>query len=572
MPRRFTTRAMPLVLLMATALTGGSATAGLPPTDPMTAPVRCEDGRALARTAEGLALVVGTCDPGAAASPPSATVPAHRAVEGPTDCLVPGYDDRCETWAAPRYDGPWSSADYPGFGGFDRHTTMLTHPTKDLLFLGGTSTYTNGGLPDADFVEIAYRASTGQPAWTTTYEGLGELTLAYQHSMALSPDGERLYALGSAAEPGVYRYSTIVAAFETATGTLLWARRMPISAESLETAMTTLEDGTVEERIYLGGIGGKVSPTGAVVVGGAVAAVNPADGSAIWTSVFPGETNGSRFNEVAVSPDGSTVFGTGGEHRPDGLAGNFATVAFEAVHGEKLWEARDALTQPNGFFGNNGASDMKVSRDGSLVIIAGLDPVSSGQLTVPSSSPILTIAHDASTGEVVWRRSYGGPIEGETHFYFSLFQGMMGLSPDGRTVVVTAAINSHNSTGTVAYDVATGTQRWGVESVEHGYVFTNYLGYYPAVAVGHDRAFVSNRRGIGYSQYRTVTTAYTLGSGDLEWTARLGTNRTLFGGNAIARDGRGVYVSAADQLYSVGFPVPDPPLDSVDIVTVAYGP
>ncbi len=91
-----------------------------------------------------------------------------------------------------------------------------------------------------------------------------------------------------------------------------------------------------------------------------------------------------------------------------------------------------------------------------------------------------------------------------------------------------------------------------------------------SVAVGDTRAFVSNRRGFGYSQVWTVTTAYGLAGGSLDWTARLGRNRTLFGGNALARDGKKLFVTAADQLYNVGFPAPDPGLDSLDIITVAY--
>lgn len=135
---------------------------------------------------------------------------------------------------------------------------------------------------------------------------------------------------------------------------------------------------------------------------------------------------------------------------------------------------------------------------------------------------------------------------------------------------MTARGPSDDSTGTVAYDVASGTQIWGVESIERTYVFNSYFGFYPSVVVSNDAAFVSNRRGIGYSQYRTITEKYALDHEDLEWTARLGTNRTLFGGNALSPDGRTVFVTTADQLYTVGYPVPDPSFDSVDILTVAY--
>ncbi|HVM11016.1 MAG TPA: PQQ-binding-like beta-propeller repeat protein [Actinomycetota bacterium] len=555
-PSRRPLASIALAILVATVAPASVVSAEDSPKDPMRMAPTCIDGRATVRTTEGLPLVVGPCgESGSDVQGPAPEVPEVPA-SGPLDCVVPGYDDRCEAWTAPRYDGPWpGSNDYPGFGSFDRVRTVIAHPSKDLVFVGGTSTYTNGGLPDADFVEIAYRASTGQPVWATTLEGIEDRTIAYQTSFALSPDGERLYAVGTAAVPGVYSYASVIAAFDTDTGRFLWGRRTPSSAQSVETASVTLPDETVEERIFVGG------------VGRAISALDPSDGSTIWTSVFPRGPHGARFNEIAVSPDGSRVFATGGEHRPDGFAGNFTTVAFDAIEGEQLWVARDELTQPDGFFGNNGASDLKVTPDGSRVIIAGLDP-RTGTMLGSDASPILTVAYEAGTGERAWRRSYGGPVEGETHFYFTLFQGMMDLSPDGRTVVLTAAINSHNSTGTVAYDVATGAQKWGVESVEYAYVVVNHIGYYPSVVVSGDRAYVSNRRGIGYSQFRAVTTAYDLGDGNLDWTARLGTNRTLFGGSALTGDRKRLVVASADHALSPGFPAPN--VDTLDILTAAY--
>lgn len=536
-------------------------------------PVTCEGGRALTRVpTSNVPLLIGPCDgrgelggEGIASAPP---------VVGPTDCLVPGYDDRCKAWTAPRYDGPWGGADYPGFGSVERNTTVLAHPSADLVFVGGTSTYGTGTALDADFVEIAYRASTGVPVWSATYAGSGDLRLAYQSSMALSPDGDTLYALGDVAEPGVYQYRTSVVAFESATGRRLWDKAsFPFGINSIQTAITTLPDGSTQERLYAAGTGSATLGDGTKVPAGTAAAIDPANGDVVWSTKVPGATpDGSRFNELVVSPDGATVYAAGGEHRPDRLAMNFATVAFRATDGTKLWEVRDEMTQPLGFYGINGASDMAISPDGSRVLVTGLDPVSSGTIGIPSTSPILTVAHDTATGAAVWRKAYGGPVAGETHFYFSMFQGMMGLSPDGRTAVVTAAINSASGTGTVAYDVATGDQKWGVESAEpaHAYVFVNYIGFYPTVVVGNDRAFVSNRRGFGVSQYRTVTMAYSLGAGTLDWTGRLGTNRTLLGGSAISADRRRVFVTAADQLYSAGSPAPDAGLDSVDILTVAY--
>lgn len=548
---------------------GGSGLAsGSPSTSSSRFEVTCEG--TIARAVEpssGLPMVVGACGERPADASAGIVAPS-----GPADCLVPGFDDRCEAWSAPRYDGPFGGTDYPGYGSVDRHRTVLAHPTEDLLFVGGTSTFGSGASLDADFVNIAYRASTGAPVWTSFYQGSEERTLAYESSIALSPDGNTLYALGEAAEPGVYQYRAVVVAFDALTGKRLWDQLVPISARAIETAMTTLADGTVVERLYAAGTASFQLPSGTSIPAGGVSALDPETGDALWTSRFPGETpDGARFNELVISPDGSTIYAGGGEHRPDRLALNFTTVAFRAIDGAQLWAVRDLRTQPLGA-SSNGITDMGISGDGSKVLVTGFDPVNSGVIGTPSTSPILTIAHDAATGTEIWRKTYGGPVAGETHFYFSLFQGMMDTSPDGRTAVITAAINSNSATATVAYDTATGTQRWGVESSDamHAYSFTNYIGFYPSVVVNDTRAFVSNRRGFGYSQVWTVTTAYGLSGGSLDWTARLGRNRTLFGGNAIAADGKRLFVAAADQLVNAGFPAPDPGMDSLDIITVAY--
>jgi hypothetical protein len=64
--------------------------------------------------------------------------------------------------------------------------------------------------------------------------------------------------------------------------------------------------------------------------------------------------------------------------------------------------------------------------------------------------------------------------------------------------------------------------------------------------------------------------AYDLDDGALAWTGRLGVNRTLFGGSGLTPDGRRLVVTAADQPYAPGSPVPNGGIDSIDIVTVSY--
>ena len=560
-----------MVVLMAAALMAPSAALGAPsePRLAQAAPAtagahpaggsapRCVDGHLTTRDIEGAPVMLGLCGGGGDGVGTDADAAAGDAVgsavaPGPLDCAVPILDDRCETWVSERYDGPRNGNDAPGTGA-ERRTTMIAHPTADLLFVGGTSNSGSGATLDVDFVEIAYRASTGQRVWTRAWGGAGDLTLAYQSSIALSPDGATLYALGIVGEPGIYKYQPAIVAFETSTGALLWERTYDGGIQAIQTGTTTLADGTRTDRIYAAGSRG-------------ITALDAGDGRVLWVAPV-GVPGGQRLNQVAVSPDGSRVFAAGGEHRPDGFAKNFLTVAVRAADGATLWTARDSLTQPDAQTGNNGVTDLKVTPDGSRVVITGFDPVIGG-IVAGDSSAILTIAHDAATGDVAWRASYGGPVEGETHYYFSMFQGMLAISPDGHTAVVAAAISSGSASGTAAYDVLTGKQLWGVESRDPvGYAPISTIGFYPQVTATDDRAFVSNRRDYGLAQTATVTTAYGLDTGVVAWAGRFGTTSAFPCGIARSPDGKRVFVGVTDKEYSVALSAG---VGSLDIVTMAY--
>src|SRR5262249_26928756 len=120
---------------------------------------------------------------------------------------------------------------------------------------------------------------------------------------------------------------------------------------------------------------------------------------------------------MVVSPDGSEVFVTGRSHSYSSY--DFATVAFDAATGDKLWTAR----------ADGGSKDdayaIGVGPDGRTVFVTGR----SGNPTVPFD--YMTIAYKASSGDMLWSDRYVG-APGSEHGATALW-----ISTDGCRVYVT---------------------------------------------------------------------------------------------------------------------------------------
>src|SRR5439155_17480277 len=112
----------------------------------------------------------------------------------------------------------------------------------------------------------------------------------------------------------------------------------------------------------------------------------------LWVARYNGPANGGDdAYAVAVSPDGSRVFVTGASESSTHL--DYATVAYNASTGHKLWVARY-----NGpARGQDVAFALAVSPDGSKVFATGESD--SGRVT---GFDYATVAYDASTGAKLW--------------------------------------------------------------------------------------------------------------------------------------------------------------------------
>ena len=229
-------------------------------------------------------------------------------------------------------------------------------------------------------------------------------------------------------------------------------------------------------------------------------------GAQLWVQRYNGPANGDdRATAVAVSPAGGRVFVTGSRDAPNGRP-NYATVAYNAATGAQQWV--------NMYNGPANRSDlpesMAVSPRGDRVFVTGY---SDGGAYVGDYA---TVAFNAATGAQLWAKRYSNG-----NYYAAATS--VAVSPSGGTVYVTGSsekfVPSDGGSAadyvTIAYNAATGAQRWlkhftGVGSYDNNYAHS------VAVSPRGGTVFVTGE-GFG-GDYATV--AYNAATGAQLWVGR----------------------------------------------------
>jgi outer membrane protein assembly factor BamB len=242
-------------------------------------------------------------------------------------------------------------------------------------------------------------------------------------------------ALGGGAPAGASGAGT------PAPGTRLWVGRTWVNPAAASSAMAVSPVGGT---VFVAAASYGTGPTG---VDYKTVAYSAATGGQLWTRRYsgPGDFNDNPV-AVAVSPDGSAVFVTGSA-RGWGTGYDYATVAYDAATGRRLWASR--YNDPVN--GDDAASSVVVSRDGSTVFVTG----HSGNLA--GAPDYATVAYSAATGKQLWASTYHDPGKNISGFW------SVAVSPDGSTVFVTGSSGTPtwgDHYVTVAYDAATGGQLW----------------------------------------------------------------------------------------------------------------
>jgi hypothetical protein len=323
------------------------------------------------------------------------------------------------------------------------------------------------------------------------------------------------------------------------------------------------------------------------------------DGRApVWVDDFDGRGSGHEHaDDVAVSPDGTEVFVTGGSSWT-GRGFGWVTMAFSS-DGQLLWSRK--LGHPGGLTGEIARSI--ATGPGGRVFVTG------EAIDADQRERAVTVAYDAETGERLWVRQYPkrGLAAGNDYVYptavalgpsgrrvfvagtryvelpdepwmgtryvvwaYRAWNGEpiwvrvvdrgrdsqtvngMSLDPTGRFVLATG--ESDSGFGTLAVDSRDGSVAWFRRYDVRG--FQNGI----AVTGSATRAFVTGYDGVG-----TATVAYDLANGTERWVSRFGFETTSDGAQpeaiAVSPDGRTVAITGFWDDGTTG---------DQDFATVAY--
>ncbi len=369
---------------------------------------------------------------------------------------------------------------------------------------------------------IAAPVSSGDQLWVST---LNDPTdhIDEADAVVVSPDGSKVLVTGySSDSTGIYDYTT--AAYDAATGAELWKKKYdgPSSGYDSATAIAVSPDGS---RVFV--TGGSAGTNGYGDI--ATIAYEATNGSQLWLARYDGSSHRNDAGQsVAVSPDGSTVFVAG---YTDGKRLDFTVIGYDAAAGSQLW-AR--IYNGPVSRGVDAAEAVAVSPDGSKVFATGFSAAG-------STNDFTTMALDAGTGGPIWLKTYDGPGHNSDSGF------AIAASPDGTTVFVTGdsiAPNFYNDYTTIAYAAATGAKKWlsryngpaGKEDEAHS------LGLSP----DGSKVFVSGlSTGVG-TGYDYATNAYDAATGTPLWSRRYDGPGSLDDGAddlGVSPDGLKVFVT-----------------------------
>ena len=207
-----------------------------------------------------------------------------------------------------------------------------------------------------EYITESIVAATGKKAWSARYNSpnSGEDEAL---AIAVSPDGSRVFVTGCGEGNGCgYGSSYATVAYDAHSGQTLWIRTYKDGAHNATpTAVRVTPDSSTV--VVTGTVGGSNGENYGTI------AYDAATGTPLWSAIYDGPSADRDYaNALGVSPDGATVYVTGGSVSP--TAQDYATIAYDAVTGAQLWLER--YDGPNN--GSDFATALAVGPDGTVYV------------------------------------------------------------------------------------------------------------------------------------------------------------------------------------------------------------
>jgi hypothetical protein len=260
-------------------------------------------------------------------------------------------------------------------------SSAIVSPDGARLFVTG---HTWGRL---NFLTEAYDASTGARLWKSQLARPRQYAQAF--SIAVSPDGSKVFASGEGGRVGVSRMMTV--AYSASTGAHLWVAR---SGPHFETGSGDFSGAHVATglngtRVFVSGTRG-IGHHGTMVT----QAYDASTGVMEWTRHYRGPAQNAWATDLKISPDGSTVFVLGGAENPGGGA-HVTAIAYGAGDGARLWVTHTAGIDTEAY-------SMAVAPNGSAIVVTG----TTYDYGEGGTYNYLTVAYEQSTGAALWQATY----------------------------------------------------------------------------------------------------------------------------------------------------------------------
>ena len=331
----------------------------------------------------------------------------ERADGAITDGITAAYDPVTgeEAWRLIDDDGP-----------ADEWLDLAFDPSGEHVVLIGREP---DGAGNDDAVVSVVEAETGIPQWRLSKDPVGEVDLI---RVEVGPSGNRIIVLGSAFD-GTTR--TWVASLGMDNGATKWSTVEGDDAgegnRPVPTDLAVGPDGTVytlATTLRPQGGGGDIH----------VVAYRGSDGTRLWARTFDGPSHGPDLaGELAVAPDGETVFVTGDSERAFETRGDLLTLALASGTGAVRW-ARWWNGRPDGY--DSGIA-IAIAPDGSTVYVAGFTPSVARPDPFRPRNDWIVLARNAQTGTKQWHRRLDGPVRKED------VPSDLAVAPSGTAIAVT---------------------------------------------------------------------------------------------------------------------------------------